>query len=165
MQDITEPWPASWAATFDVVHQRFVLGAVRSAQLDDVVARLIGLVKPGGWIQLMESDVGEAAVSEGDKDARDGAAVVWRLLRHVYEAMGVEPDVDARLRASFARAGLVHVQERRVVVPIGRARGGHGDMGRRSAETVALTARQLGLGAKRKSLISLSLLSRVDWCF
>ncbi|KAF2788509.1 hypothetical protein K505DRAFT_394616, partial [Melanomma pulvis-pyrius CBS 109.77] len=143
-QDVTQPWPAEWAASFDLVHQRFVLGAVRREQLEDVVANLVALVKPGGWIQLMESDVGVRVISEED----NAAAVVWGLLRNIYLTMGVEPDVDAHLPAYFARAGLVDVSEQRIVVPIGKPRA-DADMGRRSAETVALTAQHLAMGAKR----------------
>ncbi|KAJ4357169.1 uncharacterized protein N0V89_001744 [Didymosphaeria variabile] len=149
-QDVTQPWPADWAASFDLVHQRFVLGAVRSEQLEDVVANLVALVKPGGWIQLMESDVGAPVIGEKD----NAAAVVWGLLRKIYLTMGVEPDVDTHLSAYFARAGLVDVSEQRIVVPIGKRRADV-DMGRRSAETVALTAQQLVMGAKHVGVAEL----------
>ncbi|KAF2681267.1 hypothetical protein K458DRAFT_392058 [Lentithecium fluviatile CBS 122367] len=134
VQDVTEPWPQGWAD---------------SPQLEDVVANLIGLLKPGGWIQLMESNVSEAVVTDNDNPA----AVVWKLLRQIYLAMDVEPDVGARLRACFTRAGLVEVREDRVVVPIDARRVDAG-MGKWSTETVALTAQQLALGVKHLGITS-----------
>ncbi|KAF2728902.1 S-adenosyl-L-methionine-dependent methyltransferase [Polyplosphaeria fusca] len=156
-QDVTQPWPTNWAASFDLVHQRFVLGAVRSQQLEDVVANLVALVKPEGWVQLMESDVGARVIGEED----NGAAVVWGLLRKIYLTMGVEPDVDAHLPALFTRAGLVDVSEQRITVPIGKRRV-NADMGRRSAETVALTAQQLAMGAKQVGVAGLEELDLHD---
>jgi hypothetical protein len=146
-QDITKAWPQDWADSFDVVHQRFVLGAVRIEQLENAVANLIGLVKSGGWIQLMESDVSEGVVN----DIHNPAAAVWRLLRRIYQAMRVEPDVETLLPKYFSRAGLVDVREERVTVPVGPRRTDM-SMGRKSAETVAVTAQQLVMGAKCKVL-------------
>jgi hypothetical protein len=88
----------------------------------------------------MESDVSPGSGG--------GAAPVWQLLRKIYVTMGVEPDLAAPLQAAFTRAGLVGITHQRIVVPVGAARTASGDMGRRSAETVALTAQQLALGAK-----------------
>lgn len=131
LQDVNRPWPVSWNESFDLVHQRFVLGAVPKTNLEIVVRQLIGLVKPGGWIELMESDLPVA-------DQEDAAAPVWHLLRQLYLAMGSEPDLDGVLPGIFRGAGLVDVQEKRVIVPVGvkrsslsplRADGGVGGTG------------------------------------
>ncbi|OAQ62674.1 methyltransferase - protein [Pochonia chlamydosporia 170] len=60
VQDVMGPFPDSWLDTFDVVHQRFVLAATATKGREAVLG-LCNLVKPGGWIQLveMQSTVGE----------------------------------------------------------------------------------------------------------
>jgi hypothetical protein len=53
---MTEPWPVQWHGTFDLVHSRMALPRVGLYPLDDVVRNLVDLVKPGGWIQLVEME-------------------------------------------------------------------------------------------------------------
>lgn len=55
IQDINKPWPEDWHNNFDVVHQRLALaGAGPNAQI--ALGSIARLVKPGGWIQLIEAD-------------------------------------------------------------------------------------------------------------
>lgn len=55
-QSMTEDWPKDWEKTFDLVHSRLAIPNVGMTSLSDAVRRLIGLVKPGGWIQLVEME-------------------------------------------------------------------------------------------------------------
>ncbi|OTB04082.1 hypothetical protein M426DRAFT_262554 [Hypoxylon sp. CI-4A] len=152
IQDVTQPWPQDWIQSFDLVHQRFVLGGVRNIFLENVVKNLISLTKPGGWITLMESDVGEDVVN----DELDGAASVWRLLRHLYMAMGVEPDPDKYLRGWFEEEGLIDIREERIFVPVGAARSDKG-MATNSLQSVVVTAQHLVTGAKQMRIPSFTL--------
>ena len=54
VQDISKPWPAEWKESFDLVHQRLALMAI-GAPASQMVQHLAALVKPGGWIQLIEA--------------------------------------------------------------------------------------------------------------
>jgi hypothetical protein len=65
VQDVMAPFPDSWLGTFDLVHQRFVLAAT-GAKGREAVRGLCSLVKPGGWIQLVEM---QSAVGEDDGPA------------------------------------------------------------------------------------------------
>lgn len=47
-QSMTEPLPADWQGTFDLVHSRMALPGVGNFPLEDVVKNLTALVKPGG---------------------------------------------------------------------------------------------------------------------
>lgn len=54
-QNILEEWPKDWEETFDFVHQRAELSNARTFKIGvDVVKRLIGLTKKGGYIQLVD---------------------------------------------------------------------------------------------------------------
>ncbi|KAJ3561267.1 hypothetical protein NPX13_g9014 [Xylaria arbuscula] len=54
VQDITQTWPRDWESKFDLVHQRLVLSGAGHKQKEAVLS-LCSLVKPGGWIQLIEA--------------------------------------------------------------------------------------------------------------
>ncbi|KAJ4391002.1 hypothetical protein N0V93_004601 [Gnomoniopsis smithogilvyi] len=142
--DITKQWPQELLPGFDVVHQRFVLGAIRKAELHRTVSNLTHLVRPGGWIELLESDVRQEVVTDDSNEA----APVWRLLRDVYLAMQVEPDPDQYLRGWLEEAGFVDISEVRVPVPVGPRRL-DAEMGTKSARTVVVTAQHLVMGAKQ----------------
>ncbi|KAI1778799.1 S-adenosyl-L-methionine-dependent methyltransferase [Hypoxylon cercidicola] len=144
MQDVTQPWPQDWLRSFDLVHQRFVLGGVKQPSLKDAVMNLINLTSSGGWISLMESDVSEDVVN----NKQDGAADVWQLLRHLYMAMGVEPDPGKYLRGWFGEAGLVDIHEERILVPVGAGRSDP-EMAEKSSRSVVVTAQHLAMGAKQ----------------
>lgn len=56
IQSIKDPWPPSMQESFDLVHQRFVLAGAAPGPLKPLLANMIGLLKPGGWLQLVEID-------------------------------------------------------------------------------------------------------------
>lgn len=51
---MTEPWRITWQGAFDLVHSRMALPGIGLFPIEDVVKNLVALVKPGGWIQLVE---------------------------------------------------------------------------------------------------------------
>jgi hypothetical protein len=55
-QSMTEDWPKEWNGTFDFVHTRLAIPNCGTTPLPEAVKRLINLVKPGGWIQLIEME-------------------------------------------------------------------------------------------------------------
>src|ERR1700722_6058776 len=111
--DFTKPWPSDWHNSFDFVHQRFGLGASGTCPVQDVVTNLAGLVKPGGWIELVEADV----------DRTQGAGPVLtefiQLLREIFTLDGVGGSLGPKLRRWLETAGLEAVEERRVDIAIG----------------------------------------------
>ncbi|KAJ5665113.1 uncharacterized protein N7477_007561 [Penicillium maclennaniae] len=55
-QNLVEEFPAAWKDGFDFVHQRFVIPLFKTEEVPLVLRNLIGCMKPGGWIQLVEMD-------------------------------------------------------------------------------------------------------------
>ena len=101
------PFLDSWLGTFDLVHQRFVLASA-AAKGREAVLGLCSLVKPGGWIQLVEmtSLVGED----------DGPAVhqLIELVNQMHLKIGAPPDLadlgvlEGHVRAAgFQRVGTM----------------------------------------------------------
>lgn len=57
VQDMRNPFPAEYHAKFDVVHVRLMLLSIDPHEWDKVVANLLALLKPGGWVQWEELDL------------------------------------------------------------------------------------------------------------
>lgn len=55
IQDMLQPFPASELGTFDVVAVRFVSSATTRAAWAHAVENLTTLLKPGGWLQWIDS--------------------------------------------------------------------------------------------------------------
>lgn len=55
IQSITHEWPEEQKNSLDYVHQRLTLAGAGHESIEECVTRLSGLVKPGGWIGLVEA--------------------------------------------------------------------------------------------------------------
>jgi SAM-dependent methyltransferase len=98
--------------TFDLVHGRAVLEHIPERQ--DVLARLVSAVKPGGWLLVEDVDFGPptAAALTGFFSARPAAQAAERLFRAaaaVFTAVGADPSFGRTLPAALAGAGLVGI--------------------------------------------------------
>ncbi|MCJ1439057.1 hypothetical protein MMC27_008448 [Xylographa pallens] len=56
--DIRTPFPRSWGWSngFDLVHQRLLIWGITSSEWPSVIHNLLEVVKPGGYIQLVEAE-------------------------------------------------------------------------------------------------------------
>ena len=113
-QSMTESWPLQWQETFDLVHSRMALPGVGLSSLEDTVMNLVKLVKPGGWIQLVE-------MQWQDWDAgpvlQEFQQAMRQLVGMVTNGQGVDMRED--LTALFEKAGLTKVQHAIIDVPVG----------------------------------------------
>jgi hypothetical protein len=119
-QDILQPWPEKWEAYFDFVHQRTAL-AVTGGMEGAVAAvkRLVGLIKPGGWIQLVDGSVIAGNIAEGDKAFVKLLKVIWRALTRI----GMNPTLGASTAEILRRAGegsLQNLGEKQGVSVLGK---------------------------------------------
>lgn len=101
-------WPD---ASLDAAHARFL--AAPAGRLDDLVAEMHRLVRPGGCLLLQEPDAA----------TWDVAAPAWprlrSLIRSGFALRGGNFDAGRALVAALERAGAVDVQSRAVVRTIG----------------------------------------------
>lgn len=114
VQTVTSPWPASWTSTFDFIHQRLVLSNIPPQSALPAIENLSKLLKPGGYIQLVEPD---ASSYEGeDRPAHRKLIAVYK---EVWEKMGgnVRPGPD--LKRWLEEAGLERVEEKVVELNLG----------------------------------------------
>ena len=151
IQSITKPWPLEMRDSFDLVHQRFAFPAAGKFPVVDVVMNLIGLVKPGGWIQLIETDH-----SSGAENATTAMGRFGQLTKEVFGIMGVNYMEALRIQGWFHDAGLEEIEERVVEVQLG-ARNKNPDMAGRSICNLANVVEGLSQHAKGMSEASIAL--------
>jgi hypothetical protein len=111
---MTEDWPQEWQGYFDVVHSRMALPGVGITSLESAVKNLIALVKPGGWIQLVEMEWNDWNVGPEGKIFR---AAVKDLFSAVSGGQGV--DLREKLIPMFKEAGLVNIDCEIITTPFG----------------------------------------------
>ena len=109
VQNIAHEWPADLHGTFDLVHQRLTLpGAAPASPLPRALGRLFALVKPGGWIQLVEAE------QEGG-GGPEGAGPVFHefleLVRGLFDATGAGWHYARDMRGWLEAEGAVDVDE------------------------------------------------------
>ncbi|PVI02637.1 hypothetical protein DM02DRAFT_701096 [Periconia macrospinosa] len=98
-QDINKPWPEEWKDSFDLVHQRLALAVAGPAQ-QQVVNTLSALVKPGGWIQLIEAT--------NVLPDEDGPAMhnLVKVIKGAFSAFGGSLELARELPGWLKEAGL-----------------------------------------------------------
>jgi hypothetical protein len=111
VQSITKPWPSDWNSSFDFVHQRFALPAAGRDGIPDALKGLIGLLKPGAWIQLIDADHSVfTGPAMGD---------LWKVMKEIFKIMNLQDDVAPNVRRYFEAAGLEEVHEKIMDVQLG----------------------------------------------
>jgi SAM-dependent methyltransferase len=97
---------------FDLAHTRNVLAHLpdRRRALD----RMIGAVRPGGWILIEDTDMGEAMISAQSRYVHppEHASLVqhiYRTAQAAFTAIGADASIGPHLAGWLAGAGLEHV--------------------------------------------------------
>ncbi|KAH6657450.1 S-adenosyl-L-methionine-dependent methyltransferase [Truncatella angustata] len=130
LQSITEPWPDEWHGSFDLVQQRLVLGACGKYPFATAIKSLADLVKPGGWVQLIEPDQ-TCGVEDGPAMRDFITLVTW-----VFEQMGGHTRYAYDVKHWLEDAGIVDVEERSVPLFLG-AKILDEDLAKRTARSTA----------------------------
>ena len=105
--------------SFDFVHQRFLTLAIPAARWPGVVDELLRVTRPGGWVELVETEppTGAPAI---DQLARWGVELTKRR--------GIEMSLMARIGDLLRDRGAGDVTARTVNIPVGKPAGHVGAM-------------------------------------
>ncbi|KAJ4477550.1 S-adenosyl-L-methionine-dependent methyltransferase [Lentinula aciculospora] len=108
--------PKSWSNRFALVNQRLLTGALTKDQWIAALSELFRVVKPGGWIQFMETGPTPKAYS-GPKMRRmvDSWASLYRL-------RGLVPEIQDILEQLLSEAGFVEVKKQIISLPLSPGR-------------------------------------------
>ncbi|KAI0146900.1 hypothetical protein GGR57DRAFT_494179 [Xylariaceae sp. FL1272] len=142
IQDVKQPWPKDWEGQFDLVHQRLVLVAAGAEQKKATLA-YAGLVKPGGWIQLIE------ATNELREGYGPNMRAFVQLMRAIFKHMGADVDLMQHLAGWLEEAGFTDIKSRDIEMKIG-ATNPEPDLARRGVISTGIAV--TGLSQFGKSL-------------
>ncbi len=100
--------------TFDLVHQRFLVSGIPVGEWPRVVAELVRVTRPGGWVELAEPTM---------EFSRMGPAArrFWGLVQDVATSLGLDvaKTVFDSLDRYLREAGLEEVTRRELELPVG----------------------------------------------
>lgn len=104
---------------FDFVHQRFLTLAIPAARWPDVVAELLRVTRPGGWIELIETEppLGAPAI---DQLAAWGVELTRRR--------GIDMSLMANIGGLLRDGGAEQVTARTIKLAVGKQAGHVGAM-------------------------------------
>ncbi|KAI1078703.1 methyltransferase SirN-like protein [Whalleya microplaca] len=129
IHDISEPWPAELRDTCDLVHQRLTIpGGAKKATPREIVRYLCELVKPGGWIQLVEMDITGTVHGAAMRDA-------WAATAAFLTAAGEGTDYAKSMAGWLREEGFEDVQDVHVELEFG-ARADDAEWGARGAKVM-----------------------------
>ena len=101
--------------SFDFVHQRFLVSGIPVNAWSEVVAELVRVTRPGGWVELVE-------IPTRPRDAGPATERLWDLLLgQIAAPLGLDTaaSVFASLDEYLHRTGLEEVTRREVSLPVG----------------------------------------------
>lgn len=118
--DVTAGLPFANAA-FDFVHQRLLFLAIPTARWPALIAELVRVTRPGGWVELVEG----SAVPPGSGPAMQ----MWgQWLSTASAKRGIDFAQGGQIGEHLAQAGLAHVRQHEVRMQAGRGLGRLGAM-------------------------------------
>ncbi|KAG9230919.1 hypothetical protein BJ875DRAFT_487492 [Amylocarpus encephaloides] len=116
--NVADAWPVDQEFTFDLVHQRLTLPGAAPAPLSQAIHNLFRLVKPGGWIQLIEAE--QIAPASGPvfdefltlvRDVFDSTGAGWKYAAEMRKWLEVEGAVDITEISVDMALGATHRQK------------------------------------------------------
>ncbi|EEP76405.1 predicted protein [Uncinocarpus reesii 1704] len=103
--NITQPLPEEWKNSFDIIHQRLLVWALKKTEWPTAIQNLRDVLKPGGRIQLVECNWLYPEVWAPDSELRGLALLkLWST-----ESVGMDCYVGEKLESLLEEAGFEDV--------------------------------------------------------
>lgn len=144
-QDINDAWPKEYSKSFDLVHQRLTL-PFAGARWKEALSALMEMVKPGGWIQLLEGTL----LTPNSLERNPYMNRYLQIVRAIYSSINAPLTLSTDIPAFLKESGFVNVQTLEIPVEMG-ASNRNADLGRRGASTQKLAALGMVEAAKSKA--------------
>lgn len=122
--------PDIWEKSFDIVHQRLLIAALKTPEWPIAISELFRVLKPGGWIQLGE--VGDWAVL-GPESA---VARHKRAYSDFFKLRDFELGISKKLPDLLREAGFENINVEVLHMPMGKKWGQVGVDGARNLADV-----------------------------
>ncbi|KAG9286984.1 hypothetical protein G9A89_001222 [Geosiphon pyriformis] len=122
--------------TFDLIHQSFLNLFIPEKQWKEkVIPELVRVCKPGGWIELFESDL--QYINAGDTTHR-----LNRVFRSAYKKKGINPVMCTQLYQLFVQTNKIQkimIEEK--AIPLGNSKGEISDLATKGLKNSLYSAR------------------------
>lgn len=119
IHDFKQPFPTEWNGNFDLVQLRAVLANVPGDQTADLLTRVFSLVKPGGYIQLVDGALPSGELTGNEKPSQRFLVSLGNFLN----SCGLNADQGALAAEYVHRVGGGQILEsgsRQVMLHIGK---------------------------------------------
>ncbi|KAF2656942.1 methyltransferase GliN [Lophiostoma macrostomum CBS 122681] len=117
VQSLLMEWPKDDHDAYDLVHQRYALTNMPRNEASMVIKRLMGLVKPGGYIQLVEADM-----MAFDREGHPGMSALMDFMANFFATGDMDPSTGPKLAGWLEQAGAEDIESKVMSFGIG-ARG------------------------------------------
>ena len=117
--------PEEWTNTFTFINQRFLLLALSASDWPLALSEHYRVLRPGGHTQLIEMDFAAGATNEGPK-----TRCFLSFLQELMEKRGLIRNCSSCLSQMVKDVGFVDIRVERKYLPLGKAWGKIGKMGR-----------------------------------
>lgn len=157
-QDVNTEWPDEWQGTFDLVHQRAVLS--NTGGYDGAVVattRLAKLVRQGGWIQLVDSNMPNEEYADGDPPHLRMCKTIGQFLAKY----GLNTDASRKLGDLLNATGeVVDIQQKETSMRVGMNAGSEET---RQAGRIWLSGMRMAIGTGLAKLGNAAPMTEIDW--
>lgn len=116
IHSVLEEWPEEDQGAYDLVHQRYCLAMFSPAKGKDIVSRLFKLVKPGGYIQLVDANL----LGYDGGDTHPGMSKMMSYMQRGFTDANMNPAPGPDMAKWVKAAGALYVKEEILSFPMGR---------------------------------------------
>ncbi|CAG8948934.1 hypothetical protein HYFRA_00002061 [Hymenoscyphus fraxineus] len=121
VQNVLDEWPAEDQDAYDLVHQRYCLTQFSAEKGAAIIKRLYNNVKPGGYMQIVESNI--TGFDRGDGvDGKENNVEIIKAMDYFnkdFTKRGLEPRPGPSAQEWLHRAGAVEVDEKIMSFDVG----------------------------------------------
>ncbi|ORY13906.1 methyltransferase GliN [Clohesyomyces aquaticus] len=115
-QSILDPWPESDLNAYDLVHQRYGFTNILFNKCASAVKGLLQLVKPGGYIQLVDANLMGFERGTG----HEGISTMMDFMGKFFEQGGMDLSSGPKLESWLRAAGAEDVEVKAMSFPMGK---------------------------------------------
>ncbi|CAG8975304.1 hypothetical protein HYALB_00010546 [Hymenoscyphus albidus] len=121
VQNVLDEWPAEDQNAYDLVHQRYCLTQFSAEKGAAIIKRLYGNVKPGGYLQIVESNI--TGFDRGDGvDGRENNVEIIKAMDYFnkeFTRRGLKPRPGPSAGEWMHKAGAVEADEKIMSFDVG----------------------------------------------
>lgn len=116
IQSVMDEWPTEDKGAYDLVHQRYCLAMFSPEKDEGIVKRLFELVKPGGYIQLVDADL----MRYDGGEAHPGMSKLMKFIQRAFTEAGMNPAPGPSIAGWLRKAGATDIEETVLSFQMGR---------------------------------------------